>query len=122
MARKNSNDQSGQNSKAKSNKYKIRLTKLFQKDYDKCPAVVQEDIKATLKSISKEELLNPGQKLKILIKYKNRRIWYFRVGGDTRITAFFDKDGNFYLLSIETHSTLKRAHKRVINTLRSYEK
>ena len=98
----------------------IRITDSFNKDLGKCSL---EDTKKIAKSLEKNSLADLFQRKKLshLITFKERKIWYFQGGEDIRITCWFDDNNNLYLLSIESHDSLKRAHKKVIHVIRQVE-
>jgi len=99
-------------------KLSIRISPLFREDLRRASDRDREAIKASLKEANDEEFFRPGKKFKILRKFKNRRIWYLRAGGNVRITAIYDKDGNLWLLSVESHDTLSKAPGRVFGQIK----
>ena len=99
----------------------IRISPLFKDDLKKLSPDSREAIKSVLREGDEGDFFLPGRRFKVLRDYKGRKIWYLRAGSDCRLTAIYDTVGNLWLLSIESHDTLGRAHKRVMNQVKKLD-
>ena len=89
----------------------------FSKDLRRCS---REDFQSIMQTLTESlESLFSRRKLKPLITYKGKKLWYFEAGDDIRIVAWRDANSNLYLLSIEDHDSLSRAHKSGVARVKS---
>lgn len=99
-------------------KLQFRLSPHFKADLGNLTDDDRGEIINVLQKCKDDDLFLRKKHFKVLREFKGRKLWYFRAGSDCRLTATYDTDGNLWLLSIESHDTLKLAAKRVIDQVR----